>query len=190
MARSKAEALKRRAQVMSRAEFSNVTKDVAASGDTAAVDKPPKRHRYKSGTVALREIRKSQNGKDLAKFLIRKAPFARLVREITQGFNPEIRFEKQAIPAIQTAAEEFMIGNLAMAQSIAIYSGRKTVTEVDLLVSSHIRVEPNSSSDPFTESKAICAGRPSVPKVVCKKKKHLTESSASQSKVEVAVTNQ
>jgi hypothetical protein len=43
-----------------------------------------KKHRYRPGTVALREIRKYQKSVDL---LIRKAPFARLVREIAQDFK-------------------------------------------------------------------------------------------------------
>jgi histone H3 len=47
---------------------------VAAGG----VKKP---HRYRPGTVALREIRKYQKSTEL---LIRKLPFQRLVREIAQ----------------------------------------------------------------------------------------------------------
>ena len=39
---------------------------------------PRKKHRYRPGTVALREIRKYQKGTEL---LIRKLPFLRLVRE-------------------------------------------------------------------------------------------------------------
>lgn len=39
-------------------------------------------HRYRPGTVALREIRKYQKSTDL---LLRKLPFQRLVREIAQG---------------------------------------------------------------------------------------------------------
>ena len=40
-----------------------------------------KPHRYRPGTVALREIRRYQKSTEL---LIRKLPFQRLVREITQ----------------------------------------------------------------------------------------------------------
>ena len=43
---------------------------------TGGVKKP---HRYRPGTVALREIRKYQKSTDL---LLRKLPFQRLVREI------------------------------------------------------------------------------------------------------------
>jgi histone H3 len=46
---------------------------------TAGVKKP---HRFRPGTVALREIRRYQKSTEL---LIRKLPFQRLVREIAQG---------------------------------------------------------------------------------------------------------
>ena len=41
-------------------------------------------HRYRPGTVALREIRRYQKSTDL---LLRKAPFQRLVREIMQDLK-------------------------------------------------------------------------------------------------------
>eukprot|EP00884_Botryococcus_braunii_P023489 jgi/Botrbrau1/9824/Bobra.0313s0003.1 len=48
---------------------------------TGGVKKP---HRYRPGTVALREIRKYQKSTEL---LIRKLPFQRLVREIGSGLQ-------------------------------------------------------------------------------------------------------
>ena len=48
---------------------------------TGGVKKP---HRYRPGTVALREIRRYQKSTEL---LIRKLPFQRLVREIAQGMS-------------------------------------------------------------------------------------------------------
>lgn len=61
-----------------------------------------KPHRYRPGTVALREIRKYQKSTDL---LIRKLPFQRLVREIAQEFKTDLRFQSTAILALQEAAE-------------------------------------------------------------------------------------
>ena len=52
---------------------------------TGGVKKP---HRYRPGTVALREIRKYQKSTEL---LIRKLPFQRLVREIAQDFKARAR---------------------------------------------------------------------------------------------------
>ena len=50
---------------------------------TGGVKKP---HRYRPGTVALREIRRYQKSTEL---LIRKMPFQRLVREIAQDFKTD-----------------------------------------------------------------------------------------------------
>ncbi len=58
---------------------------------SGGVKKP---HRYRPGTVALREIRKYQKSTDL---LIRKLPFQRLVREIAQDFKNDLRFQSSAI---------------------------------------------------------------------------------------------
>ena len=61
---------------------------------TGGVKKP---HRYRPGTVALREIRRYQKTTEL---LIRKLPFQRLVREIAQDFKTYLRFQSSAIMAI------------------------------------------------------------------------------------------
>ena len=53
-----------------------------------------KQHRFRPGTVALREIRKYQKSTDL---LIRKLQFQRLVREIASGFRGDLRFQSSAI---------------------------------------------------------------------------------------------
>jgi len=57
---------------------------------TGGVKKP---HRYRPGTVALREIRRYQKSTDL---LIRKLPFQRLVREIAQGTFTRTRSSSKA----------------------------------------------------------------------------------------------
>ena len=66
-----------------------------------------KPHRYRPGTVALREIRKYQKSTEL---LIRKLPFQRLVREIAQDFKTDLRFQSSAVLALQEAAEAYLIG--------------------------------------------------------------------------------
>ncbi|KAF2310062.1 hypothetical protein GH714_006389 [Hevea brasiliensis] len=69
---------------------------------TGGVKKP---HRYRPGTVALREIRKYQKSTEL---LIRKLPFQRLVREIAQDFKTDLRFQSHAVLALQEAAEAYL----------------------------------------------------------------------------------
>ncbi|CAI5999901.1 unnamed protein product [Closterium sp. NIES-65] len=70
---------------------------------TGGVKKP---HRYRPGTVALREIRKYQKSTEL---LIRKLPFQRLVREIAQDFKTDLRFQSSAVMALQEAAEAYLV---------------------------------------------------------------------------------
>jgi histone H3 len=63
---------------------------------------PKKPHRFRPGTVALREIRKYQKSTEL---LIRKRPFQRLVREIAQDHRPDLRFQSAAVLALQVCAD-------------------------------------------------------------------------------------
>ncbi|EEB91599.1 hypothetical protein MPER_10018 [Moniliophthora perniciosa FA553] len=77
---------------------------------------PKKKHRYRPGTVALREIRKYQKSTDL---LIRKLPFSRLVREIAMDMTTDmnedaydkggLRWTSSAIQALQEATEAFLV---------------------------------------------------------------------------------
>ncbi|KAF0987461.1 hypothetical protein HZS_3610 [Henneguya salminicola] len=68
----------------------------AAAKKTALTQSLKKTHRYRPGTVALREIRRYQKTTEL---LIRKLPFQRLVREIAQDFKTDLRFQSAAVGA-------------------------------------------------------------------------------------------
>jgi histone H3 len=57
------------------------SKSAKKSALAGGVKKP---HRFRPGTVALREIRKYQKSTEL---LLRKLPFQRLVREIAQDYK-------------------------------------------------------------------------------------------------------
>ena len=70
---------------------------------TGGVKKP---HRYRPGTVALREIRRLKS----TELLIRKLPFQRLVREIAQDFKTDLRFQSSAVMALQEASEAYLVG--------------------------------------------------------------------------------
>ncbi|XP_065598961.1 uncharacterized protein LOC136052629 [Cyrtonyx montezumae] len=90
---------------------------------TGGVKKP---HRYRPGTVALREIRRYQKSTEL---LIRKLPFQRLVREIAQDFKTDLRFQSSAVMALQEASEAYLVGlfedtNLVVCRGCAAMSGR------------------------------------------------------------------
>jgi histone H3 len=108
----------------------------AARKSTAGVKKP---HRYRPGTVALREIRKYQKSTDL---LIRREPFMRFVREIAQDFKQDLRFQSTALLAAQEASEAYLVGLFEDTNLCAIHGGRKTIMPKDQQLARRIRGEP------------------------------------------------
>jgi len=101
--------------------------------------------RFKPGTVALRQIRKLQRTCDL---LLPLLPFQRLVREIALSFKSDLRFEREALLAIQEATEAHIIGMFQHTQNLAIHSGRKTIQDKDLSLALHIRENETSPHIP------------------------------------------
>ena len=99
-----------------------------------------KKHRYRPGTVALREIRKYQKSTDL---LIRKLPFQRLVREIAQDFKTDLRFEGTAVLALQEASEAYLVGLFEDTNLCAIHAKRVTIMPKDIQLARRIRGERN-----------------------------------------------
>lgn len=98
----------------------------------------PKSHRYRPGTVALKEIRRYQKGTDL---LIRKKPFQRLVREIAQDFQRDLRFHSAAILALQEASEAYIVGLFEDTNLCAIHANRVTIQVKDMQLARRIRGE-------------------------------------------------
>ena len=97
-----------------------------------------KPHRYRPGTVALREIRRYQKSTDL---LIRKQPFSRLVREITQPYKPDVRYTSPAILANQEASEAYLVGLFEDTNLCSIHAKRVTIMPKDIQLSRRIRGE-------------------------------------------------
>ena len=95
-------------------------------------------HRYRPGTVALREIRRYQKSTDL---LLRKAPFQRLVREIMQDMKSDLRCQSTAILALQEAAESYLISLFEDANLCAIHAKRVTIMPKDIELARRIRGE-------------------------------------------------
>ena len=113
-----------------------VTKAVLKSGPTkGGVMKP---HRYRPGTVALREIRRYQKSTDL---LIRKLPFQRLVREIAGEFKHDLRFQSSAVIALQEASEAYLVGLFEDTNLACIHAKRVTIMPRDVQLARRIRGE-------------------------------------------------
>jgi histone H3 len=106
-----------------------------AAKSSGGVKKP---HRYRPGTVALREIRRYQKSTDL---LIRKLPFQRLVREIAQDFKGDVRFQGSAVLALQESAEAYLVGLFEDTNLCALHGKRVTIMPKDIHLARRIRGE-------------------------------------------------
>ena len=93
----------------------------------------------KPGEKALREIKFYQNS---VENLIPKLPFARLVRELVEVHHnrPEtIKFKMEAILALQTATESYIVSLLEDANLAALHAKRITVFPKDIQLARRIR---------------------------------------------------
>ncbi|KDO17733.1 histone H3 [Saprolegnia parasitica CBS 223.65] len=102
---------------------------------SGGVKKP---HRFRPGTVALREIRKYQKSTEL---LIRRLPFQRLVREISQDYKTDLRFQSTAMLALQEACEAYLVGLFEDTNLCAIHAKRVTIMPKDIQLARRIRGE-------------------------------------------------
>lgn len=109
---------------------------VAMKRPRSAVVRIKKPHRFKPGTVALREIRKYQRSTE---FLIRRLPFQRLVREFAQDAKTDVRFQATALEALQEAAEAYLVGVFEDANWCAIHAKRVTIQPKDLILTQRLR---------------------------------------------------
>ena len=99
---------------------------------------PKKPHRYRPGTVALREIHRYQKSTEL---LIRRLPFQRLVQEIAQDFKGRLNFDSGAILALQEAAEAYLVGLFEDTNLCAIHAKCITIMPKDIQLARHIQGE-------------------------------------------------
>ena len=112
---------------------SNKAAKKTAPQNVVGVKKP---HRYRPGTVALREIRKFQKSTDL---LIRKLPFQRLIREIASDYKTDLRFQSSAVLALQEASEAYLVGLFEDTNLCAIHAKRVTIMPKDMQLARRIR---------------------------------------------------
>ncbi|BFZ05683.1 hypothetical protein BsWGS_08722 [Bradybaena similaris] len=98
---------------------------------------PPKRRR--PGTVALSEIRKYQKSTNL---LIRKLPFARVVREVgmrlSRSTMTDLMWQANAILALQEACEAYLVRLFEDANLCCTHAKRVTLQPKDLWLARRI----------------------------------------------------
>lgn len=106
-----------------------------------------KPHRYRPGTVALREIRRYQKSTDL---LIRRLPFARYFREVVGDIKPEPdtpRVTGSALAATQEAYEAYQVGLFEDTNLCAIHAKRVTIMKKDVQLARRIRGETTQNPE-------------------------------------------
>lgn len=95
-------------------------------------------HRYRPGTVALREIRRYQKSTDQ---LIPKKRMELLVRELGGDFKNDLRWQESAIRALQEASEAYLVSLFEDTNLAAIHAKRETIFPKDIQLSRRIRGE-------------------------------------------------
>jgi histone H3 len=97
-----------------------------------------KPHRYHPGTVAIREIRKYQKNTD---FLIRKAPFQHLVKEIAINLKLDLRMQSTALLALQEASEAYLVCLFEDSNECAIHAKHVPIMPKDIQLAQRIQGE-------------------------------------------------
>ena len=126
--------------------FSSTTKAASASAGTSrtvasqrAQRKQDTPRRAKPGAVALREIKWYQRSTHL---LIRRAPFARLVRELLLTKHPrgiDFRWQRAAIECLQEACEAYLVCLLSDAYLCSLHAKRVTLMPRDMQLVRRLR---------------------------------------------------
>lgn len=104
--------------------------------ETSAAKQPEKKstHRWKPGTVALREIRRQQKSTDL---LLKKAPTQRIITNILRANHAGMRIQAKALPVIMEAMQALQVKLFAETQLACIHARRQTITVADLRYACH-----------------------------------------------------
>lgn len=110
-----------------------------------SVGKKARKRRMKQGRRALMEIKKYQKSTEP---VLLKAPFQRLVREIASQYHSnELRFQKSAMVALQTAAEEYLTSLYSDSYThVTLNSRRKTLSKKDLRIAMALRRNEGASN--------------------------------------------
>jgi histone H3 len=114
------------------------TKTGKKSAGSSGASGVKRAHRWRPGTVALRQVKALQKSTEL---LIARAPFSRLVREIAESHKAGLRFQSSAVAAIQEATEAFVISLLSDANLTALHANRVTALPRDLQLVRRLRGE-------------------------------------------------
>tara|TARA_B110000093_G_C12922409_1_gene389761 strand:+ start:87 stop:383 length:297 start_codon:yes stop_codon:yes gene_type:complete len=94
--------------------------------------KPRTKHKKRDNTQ--REISLQQKRVDAT---IPSAPFRRVVNEFTESVD--IRYQQEAVNALQVAAESYLVEMFQNANAVAVYCGRETLHREDITLALRLK---------------------------------------------------
>ncbi|KAL0206746.1 hypothetical protein P9112_012457 [Eukaryota sp. TZLM1-RC] len=107
------------------------------AASTTSRPAPTVRRSRRPGVAALKEIRKYQKTSNL---LLRRLPFARLVKEIAMSLSEEpLRWQSEAMEALQESAESYLVHLFEDAYLCSIHAKRVTLFVRDMQLARRIR---------------------------------------------------
>ena len=88
------------------------------------------------GLKALKEIKQYLSSTEM---LIRRCPFQRVVLEIAQSYQTDLKFQTTAVMALQEVGEAFLVGLLEQTNLCAIHAKCVTIMPRDIQLARWIR---------------------------------------------------
>lgn len=107
-----------------------IKRKVVKTDTTQTQTQTKKNHRFRPGTVSIREIRKYQRMSNCLIFA--KFPFERLVRTIVSQHNENMKISKDVFTIIQYFIEQYIVDLLRDSNYAAIHAGRVKLMASDI----------------------------------------------------------
>ena len=112
---------------------------------------PLRHHKFHTGTVALRNIKKQQKYSD--SLIFTRKSFEQFVRHIVkENSNSELKISKGVFITLQYFIEQYIVNMLKNANYLAIHAGRTKLTPVDIGLISFLQ---NKSKNPYIDDNII-----------------------------------
>ena len=111
------------------------------------IEKKRKPHRYKPGTVALRECKKEQATSSY-KNSMAISTLNSVIREIAEQMKDKaapfsLRFQPQALNILREVSENFVTEQMMLANTFSILRNRKTLSKEDFTLAKNMTLNPH-----------------------------------------------
>jgi histone H3/H4 len=128
----------------------NKKKIIKKKEDSTSKDTAKKAHKFRYGTLAVKNIRKQQKNSDSLVFS--KSSFEKVVRSLVSNYNNDVKISKDVFVVLQHFLEQYVVNFLKDANFLAIHCNRVKLIPKDILLVRALK--DNSKKNPY-ESKDI-----------------------------------